>query len=553
MSAIVAFIPIIITVCLMAVFNWPAKRVMPLAWVLACVVAVLYWGMDFKAAAGASLFGALKSLDVLIIIFGGVLFLNTLKLGGAMDVISRGFMNITKDPRIQAIIIGWFFGSFIEGAAGFGTPAALGAPILVALGFPPLAAAMTALMMNCTAVSFGAVGTPVFASLATLESYFSSGKAGIEADLFNQLLTRWVALIHAGAGILVPLAALYFLTKYFGKAKSIKPALAIVPFALFAGLAFVVPYLFTAWFFGTEFPALAGSFIGFFLVIRAVRRGFLIPKDSWTFSEEDYGDNREIAVIHEQNNKGKENSGLSLWLSWLPYAIIALILVITRIPAFGLKDFLSSTVLAFPNIMGYSAFTYNLAYLYLPGTVPFILVTILTVFLHRIPYRSAITAWKNTFKQVYGAAVALSFGVAMVQILLYSNINSTGLESMMAVMAGTAASVFGRAWPVVAPYVGVLGTFVSGSNTVSNVLFSALQYDVASQLGISHILLVALQIVGGGFGTMLSISAIVAVCATLGIMGSEGILLKRNFRVSLIFTSLVAVIGQILLSLTNLF
>lgn len=546
MSAILAFLPIIVTVCLMAVLNWPAKRVMPLAWLFTCIIAVLYWNMDLKAVAGASVFGALKSLDVLIIIFGGVLFLNTLKQSGAMDVIGRGFMNISKDARIQAIIIGWFFGSFIEGAAGFGTPAALAAPILVALGFPPLAAAMTALTMNCTAVSFGAVGTPVFAAVATLESYFSSGAAGIEVGLFGRLLTRWVALIHTITGIFVPFVSICFLTKHFGKDKSIKPALRAAPFAIFAGLAFTVPYLFTAWFLGTEFPALGGSVTGLVLVIIAVRKGFLMPKDLWSFYEVDSESPGKPTDLGHKNLKN-DNADLSTWLSWLPYGIIALTLVITRIPALGLKDLLSSNVLTFRNILGYTSFTYNLAFLYLPGTVPFIVVAVFTTFLHRIPYKGAIAAWKNTFKQVYGAAVALAFGMAMVQILLNTNLNNSGLESMMTVMAGTAATVFGRGWPVVAPFVGVLGTFISGSNTVSNILFSALQYDIASQLGISRILLVALQIVGGGFGTMISISAIVAVCATLGIMGSEGSLLKSNFRVSIFFTSIVAVLGLIFL------
>jgi len=472
MQAILAFLPIIMAVLLMAGLNWPARRVMPLAWFLTSIIAGSFWGMEIKAVAGASIFGALKSLDVLIIIFGGVFFLNILQQGGAMDVISRGFLDITKDPRIQAIIIGWLFGSFIEGAAGFGTPAALGAPILVALGFPPLAAAMVTLMMNSTAISFGAVGTPIFAALSTLESFFVSGQAGIGANLFSQLLTRWVALTHAIAGVFVPFAAVCFLTWFFGKDKSIKSVLAAAPFALFAGLAFTIPYLLTAWFLGTEFPALAGAITGLFPVIWAVRRGFLLPKEVWAFDKRDYEVKNDVVILVHTEREKKDGAELSLWLSWLPYAIIAIILVITRLPYLGLRDWLSSAVFIFRDIMGYPAFTYSLAYLYLPGTVPFLLVAVLTIFLHRIPYKGVIAAGKTTFKQVYGAAIALTFGIAMVQLFLNSDLNTIGLESMMVTMARTAASIFGKGWPVIAPYVGVLGTFVSGSNTVSNILFT---------------------------------------------------------------------------------
>ena len=161
MYALLAFIPILLTIILLAVGNWPAKRALPIAWALTAVIALAIWKVDVVHVFGFSLFGMGKAFDLLVIIFGAILILNTLKQSGAMETINQGFRGITTDRRIQVIIIGWLFGAFIEGAAGFGTPAALAAPLLVGLGFPPLAAAMSTLILNSTPVSFGAAGTPI--------------------------------------------------------------------------------------------------------------------------------------------------------------------------------------------------------------------------------------------------------------------------------------------------------------------------------------------------------------------------------------------------------
>jgi len=139
--AFIASTPLIVTIVLMASLNWPAIKAMPLAWLSAVIVASIFWKMSFNQIIAASILGSLQAFDILLIVFGAILILNTLKKSGAMDTINKSFFKISPDKRIQAIIIGWFFGSFVEGAAGFGTPAALGAPLMVGLGFPPLAAA----------------------------------------------------------------------------------------------------------------------------------------------------------------------------------------------------------------------------------------------------------------------------------------------------------------------------------------------------------------------------------------------------------------------------
>jgi len=218
MSAFLAFLPILLTIALMAGFNWPAKKALPFALLVAILVAFFQWDMSLSHIFGYTFFGFLKAIDILVIIFGAILILNTLKLSGAMATINNGFNGITKDRRIQTIIIGFMFGSFIEGAAGFGTPAALAGPLLVGLGFPPLAAALVALIFNSTAVTFGAVGTPIFGAMSTLGANLEP--AGIGADSFMLALTKWIAIPNAIAGIFLPLLGIMILTRHFGKEKS---------------------------------------------------------------------------------------------------------------------------------------------------------------------------------------------------------------------------------------------------------------------------------------------------------------------------------------------
>ena len=161
LQAFLAVLPILVVAILLAGFRWPASRVMPLAYVLAVVVAIMLWGVTFNHVLASTIQGLFISFDILYIIFGAILLLNILKFSGAVGVIRNGFSSISRDRRVQVIIIVWLFGAFIEGAAGFGTPAAITAPLMVALGFPAVAAVMLGMMVQSTPVTFGAVGTPI--------------------------------------------------------------------------------------------------------------------------------------------------------------------------------------------------------------------------------------------------------------------------------------------------------------------------------------------------------------------------------------------------------
>lgn len=536
MYAIIAVIPIFLAVLLMTAFKQSAKRALSLAWVSVLLIGIFVWKISFSDILAYSIYGMFKAFDLLLIIFGAILILNTLKQSGAMASISKGFYGLSTDRRVQAIIIGWMFGAFIEGAAGFGTPAALTAPLLVGLGFPPLAAAMSALVFNTTPVAFGAVGTPTLAAIAQVEPYLSNG----EAASFGQALTRWVAGLHGMVGLFMPLIGLMMITFFFGEKKSIKPALKAAPFALFAGFCFVVPMNVFAWLMGPELASMLAGFVGLVFVVIAARKKFLIPKDNWDFSSKYKA---EIVQINEK-------SDMPIFLAWMPYVIIAGILVLTRLPQLPFIQWVKAAKISVPNILN-SGLDYTLMPLYIPGVMPFMFVAVITILMHKMNKKQVKKAWLDTSKQISGAAIALVFGVAVVQIMINSGNNSLGMDSMLSILAIALADISGPAYPIFAPMLGVLGAFISGSNTVSNILFSSLQYQTANMLDISGVLIVALQVLGGGIGNMICVNNVVAVCATVNIAGKEGTLIKRNIVPCLSYALITGLIVSAIIVLSK--
>ena len=516
MLALIAFLPILTTLILMMVFNWPAKWSLMVSWGMAFILGILFFDVELGALAAGSVYGALSSIDVILVITGAILVMNTLKASGATAAINRGFMNICPDKRVQACIIGFSFASFIEGAAGFGTPAALAGPLLVTLGFPPMAAAMATLLFDSAAVSFGAVGTPVSTGLSMLGM---SGDAQFASDL-----GFWVAVPHAIAAVFLPLVVVAMVTKLFSHDKSIKPALEAAPFLFFNGLSFAIPFLLITRFIGYEFASLLGALISIAVSVIAAKAGFLVPKKTWDFGDPEQWDYEWQATCRVSP---VAESKMPLLKAWVPYVLIAAILVITRIPQLGLKGLLTGGapfVVGIQNLFGFENLDWNLKWAYTPGFV-FILVALITNLYHGMNMEKVKESWKATFKQVSGAAVALLFGLALVEVMKYKNADGV---SMMVSMANALANLGDSLYVVIAPFIGVLGAFVSGSATVSMTLFANLQFDTATALGLPAVLIVSMQCVGAAIGNMVCINNAVAASATIGTSGREGKLIKMN-------------------------
>ena len=547
MTAIIASLPILLVIILMLAFNWSAKRALPLGWVVALVIALLYWKQDFVTASAWALDGFLEAIGTLVIILGAILIMNTLKHSGAVTAIQRVFNNVNPDRRIQAIIVGFVFAAFIEGAAGFGTPAALAAPLLISLGFPPLCAAIVALIYNSVPVIFGAVGTPTnTASTIVAQSVTDLGG---DPEAYRMALTKFSAISQATCGLFIVFCGVYVMCKLFGKNRSGKDAFAVLPFALFTAVVFDAIYLVLAIFFGPEFPSLIGAIITLFIVIIAARAGFLCPKKVWDFEPRNEWD---TTWLSKQEVKQDVDNGMSAVLAWVPYVLIALILVATRLNWFGLKTLLTGDAfkVSIKNILGNESVNWTWNWGWCPGVFPFILVCILTFFLHKMPAAKVKEAFVDTFNQVLGAAIALFFGVSMVYIYRNTGMNAVLTDkSMLYVMAEALAKIFQGAYIIIAPIIGVLGAFMSGSNTVSNTLFAGLQFQTATLVKMSPVLIVALQNIGGAAGNMICVNNVVAACATTGTMGNEGKIIRTNILPCLIYCVIaILVLGGLIVA-----
>ncbi len=553
LQALLAFMPIALSAILLIGLHWPAKKAMPVVYTVTAAIAFFAWEMSFNRIVASSIQGLMITIAVLWIIFGAIMLLNTLQHSGAILRIRAGFTNISPDRRVQAIIIAWLFGCFIEGASGFGTPAAIAAPLLVAIGFPAISAVMIGMMIQSTPVSFGAVGTPIIIGVSSgldksnlTEQLIANGSSW---EQFLRLITSEVAIGHAIVGTLMPLFMVVMLTRFFGQNKSWKEGFEIAPFAIFAGLAFTVPYALTGIFLGPEFPSLIGALVGMAIVVPLAKRGFLMPKKAWDFAPKEQWPAHWLGKISFKQDNSQAKKSMSLTRAWLPYLLVAIILVLSRVST-EFKALLKSLSFGFSNILGEVGISASVQPLYLPGGILFF-VCILTLFLHQMKFKQVVDAAKQSTTTLVGAGFVLIFTIPMVRILINSGVNSADLAAMPVAMASFVAQTFGDLYPLFAPSIGALGAFIAGSNTVSNMMLSQFQFEVASALSVSGALLVALQAIGAAAGNMIAIHNVVAASATVGLLGQEGRTLRKTILPTIYYVIAVGVLGFIAINVFN--
>ena len=517
MLALLAAVPILLTILLTVGFNMSAKKVLPLAWAVSVVIGLTYWQMDPQKVAAFSVAGFLGSIDTLLIIFGAILLMNMLNAAGAMHRIQGMFNGITEDARIQLVIIGFAFSAFIEGAAGFGTPAAIAAPLLIGLGFPPMAAAVACLILNSTPVPFGAAGTPTNSAADIVKEMLP---AAMDFETWKLGLSFISAFGMALGALFIIFIVVGIITRMFGKNKSFADAVPVIPFCVFAAVVFDIFFLLLAKFIGSEITSLTAAALTVFVLIGAAKAGFLMPKTVWRFEHEEKKTETTGDIPH-----------MSLFKAWIPYLFVSLWLILTRIPQLGLKGPIKSVVISVKGILGVPEAAWNFAILNNPGIAPFILIVLLSIPLYGLSGTQVKDIFAKSGKQVYGATIALIFGFGLVYMYRWSSFNGAGLDSMLLTMAKGVADLAGENYFYVAPFIGSVGAFMFGSNTVSNVMFAPLQFQTAQLLNIPPTVILALQNQGGAFGNMVCINNIVAVSATTGIItikGIEGKLLKTD-------------------------
>jgi lactate permease len=543
-QALLASTPIIVAAILLLGLHWPARKAMPMVYLTAVAIALTFWDMSVTRVLASSLQGIVVTVAVLWIIFGAIMLLNTLQNSGAISTIRAGFTNISPDRRVQALIIAWLFGCFIEGASGFGTPAAIAAPLLVAIGFPALGAVMIGMMIQSTPVSFGAVGTPILIGVSNGLDHSAISQqlltVGSSWEQFIRLITSEVAIGHAIVGTLMPFLMVIMLTRFFGRKKSWSDGFAMFPFAIFTGLAFTIPYALTGVFLGPEFPSIVGALTGLAIVVPAAKAGFLIPKKSWDFQPREEWPEGWLGNI-EIKKPSVDERKIPMALAWAPYVLVAAILVASRVSV-EFKTMLKSVSFGFTNILGEAGINAAVQPLYLPGGI-LLFVCIVTLFLHRMKPSQLLSAAGDAGKTLIGAGFVLVFTIPMVRILINSGINGAELASMPVAMASYAAETFGSVYPLFAPTIGALGAFIAGSNTISNMMLSQFQFEVASALSVSGALLVALQAIGAAAGNMIAIHNVVAASATVGLLGQEGKTLRMTILPTAYYILLTGLLG----------
>lgn len=537
MLAFLALLPIIVVFILLVVMRLPAKIAMPAAYLTTALLSLFVWQTSGAQVAAATVHGILTAINVLFIVFAAVLLLNTLKESQAIVAIRQGFMGISPDRRVQMIIVAWLFGSLIEGSTGWGTPSAVGAPLLLALGFPAMACVMAILIIQSTPVSYGAVGTPLLigvnsglenkADVAAEISTF-----GLDLPQYILVITEKVGFIHATVGVLIPLILCCFLTRFFGEKRSFAEGFKAAPFAIFAGLAFTVPYYLTARFVGPELPSLLGSFIGLLIVVPAAKMGFLVPKETFDFPNRNQWEDDWKGTLAHTEIDVNEKAKYSVFKAFSPYLMVIAILVATRTIK-PLKDWLNShAVITFSDIFG-TTISNKTQLLYSPATV-LLLVSIGCIFIFGMKGNDIKKSWKESGITTLAAAPALMFSVPMVQVFINSGTSPDAAVQILAmpkVLAAAAADLFSGAWPLVSPWIGALGAFIAGSNTISNMMFSHFQWSTATQIGIDGMnasKVVALQAIGGAAGNMISVHNVVAACAVVGMVNREGLIIRKT-------------------------
>jgi lactate permease len=551
-DAVLALAPIVILIIMMTKKNSvPSYIALPIAALLVYILKLAYFDSDPNLTNATIISGMLTAFVPIFIIWGAILLFKTMEHTGAMSTVRTWLNSVSPNPVAQLMIIGWAFGFLIEGASGFGTPAALAAPILIGLGFSALPVACLALVMNSVPVTFGAVGTP---------TWFGLGQLKLPPE---QLLDIAInsAIIHSVAALIIPLIALSFVVTW----REIRENVVFVYLSI---LSCVVPYLIIAHF-NYEFPSLIGGMVGLLASVFLAQGGVGLARGaaarSASKASPDFATGGAAVGLADQNvaMAGSPAGAIAtptLIKALFPLWGTVLVLVITRIPQIGLKGLMNTAepawttslgtlgdlsisaalVAKLTKIFGTTA-SWSFQTLYIPAFIPFFLIAGITLIMYGASGGTARAVWSETYGRMTKPILALIGALVMVSLM------RVGGDTALVIIIGQAfANTFGQSWQFVASYLGAIGAFFSGSNTVSNLMFAGIQQSIAQTLGLNVNLIIAMQSVGGAMGNMVCINNIVAVCSILGILNKEGFIITRTVVPMIIYGIITAIVGLFL-------
>jgi lactate permease len=496
----ITLVPFAALFILLIPFRRPAWQAAPIAYAITIIIALFVWEIT-GAVLAASVFNALiVFLELMLIVVFALLVLNIMIETGALDTVKTAIGGITSDKRVLAMLLAWGLVGFIEGIAGFGTPAVIAAPVLVYFGMSPLKAVAICLIGNSTAVPFGAAGTPVVIGFAGL---------GLADEVISDAVF-YAAAVHTPMSIFITcfIACIVTMDTPKGSFRS------FVPFAVFSALSFSLPYLAIAYFVGPELPAIIGGIVALTAISYAAKRGFLLPSTP-----------DELKVSENDGKSDEESVALGAMLrGFAPFIVMSLALIVSRtVP--GMREMLEDVTITFGEFAGTEL--EDLTPLYTPYFyLALALVTALVVF--RIDGRVLKAAASSTYERIRTASIVLIFIIALTQLLLISDTNQADLPSIPEVLGEGFADLLGGTFVVFSGFLGALGSFMTGSATVSNLLFGSLQADAARALESPTAIFLALQLIGAGVGNMISLSNIAMAAGAAGLDSREGEVIRET-------------------------
>jgi lactate permease len=500
MATLIALLPILLFAALLVGARWSAAAAGMAGAVCAMLVAVLGFGHG-SAGLSPALFGplaeaAFSALTILWIIFAALTIHEYQSRVGAVVVLGRWLGSFGRDPRLTALFVAWFFALFLEGAAGFGTPVAMAAPLLIGLGFPPLQALLLVLVGHAVGVSFGAVGTPMLPLLAA-------------AAHDPRTLSLAIALLHAIPGA-------WLAAWVFRSAGRVAVDDAVLQrhgarLVIAAVLMFFVPFVLLAWQIGPELPTLGGALAGMLGFAWFARR------------TQHHGGSLDGATAAP--------AARAVLTATAPYLLIIGLILLTRLLT-PLRELLAGATLEWSLAGGYRG---SVAPLYHPGTL-LLLGVMLAAIAGGARRNDVLPAVRRAAGRLPRVALALFAVLAMARLMVHAG--------MIEQLASAAAGGLGAAWLAAAPATGALGSFITGSATASNILFAEFQQATAEAAGLPPLLAAAGQGVGAAIGNIIAPHNIVVGAAAVGIIGAEGQVLRRTLPICAVY---VVIAGGLLL------
>ncbi len=525
LSSIVTLIPIVFFFLALAVFRMKGSVAGTITVVLALLVSLFAYGMPTQMAFASLRYGFLYGLWPIAWIIIGALFLYKISVKTRQfDVIRSSILSITEDQRLQMLLVGFAFGTFLEGAAGFGAPVAITAALLVGLGFKPLYAAGLCLIVNTAPVAFGAMGIPIIVA---------GQVSGVDTMEISQMVGRQLPFM-------VPIVLIWIMAIMDGwrGVKETWPAIFVASFS------FSMAQYLTSNFVGPELPDITAAIAS--LVSLTILLKYWKPKHIFRFQDEDVKvDETIVAEARKKYTLGQ------IAKAWSPFAVLTAMVTIWSIKPFKdlfakdgpLSDLVFSIKVPYlhqmiekmppvvPEITDYDAI-YKFDWLSATGTAIMIAAIITIIYLKMKP-KEAVNAFTETVGElktpIYSIGMVLSFAFIA---------NYSGMSATLAL----ALAHTGHAFTFFSPFLGWIGVFLTGSDTSANALFAALQATTAQQIGVPEVLLVAANTSGGVTGKMISPQSIAIACAAVGLVGKESDLFRFTVKHSITFTVMIGII-----------